>query len=490
MTIRFLILLLTLGVALAGPPAPEAAEPALSPAEVDQLVHRLGSPDYADREAATRALLDLGAPALDALRRAARHPDEEVRTRASRLVRQIEQRAASARLLAPQRIRLAYNNAPVTAVVEDLAQKTGLRIHLEGDTARLAGRTVTMDTGERTLWEAFDRVCTVAGLVERVPPPRPRETIAAVQTIRTIGNRTYIEDDRGEDEEDRGLILADGPPVRVPTCYAGAVRVRALPAAGRAEAKQADGELAVVLDVTTEPRLRWQRVVRVRVDRAVDDQGQVLTQLSKFDREPLRLVPPQGRGRWGAAVPPGIDLPEPPGTVRRTTVWLRAGPRPARALTELTGVLSAQVQAPPRPLMTVPDVLRSAGAVVTSPAGGSLRVVEVRRLDDGQVRWRIHLTAPLTRPGLVLVNGRLIGEVEESVEATAANFTLHDAQGRPLAITGEAGTELTGAGRYTQQFELTYTPAPGRGEPATLVYTGWTTAILDVPFTLEDVPLP
>jgi hypothetical protein len=57
---------------------------------VEQLIRRLGSDSYAEREAAARALEGLGAAALPALRTAARGPDPEVRARAGRLVEAIE----------------------------------------------------------------------------------------------------------------------------------------------------------------------------------------------------------------------------------------------------------------------------------------------------------------------------------------------------------------------------------------------------------------
>src|SRR5205085_8054353 len=69
--------------------APGAAE---APADVEQLVARLGSPAYRERAAATRALDALGEAALDALHRAAKSADPEARRRAGELVERIELR--------------------------------------------------------------------------------------------------------------------------------------------------------------------------------------------------------------------------------------------------------------------------------------------------------------------------------------------------------------------------------------------------------------
>src|SRR5207248_6990543 len=80
--------LLAAGLAPAVGPLP--ARP--SAAEVKRLVRRLGSPDFAEREAAGKRLEALGEPALRALRKAEAGEDPEVRRRAGRLARAIERR--------------------------------------------------------------------------------------------------------------------------------------------------------------------------------------------------------------------------------------------------------------------------------------------------------------------------------------------------------------------------------------------------------------
>jgi hypothetical protein len=57
---------------------------------IANLVKQLGSDDFREREAATKALAAIGFPALEALRKAAKDDDAEVAQRASRLVEAIE----------------------------------------------------------------------------------------------------------------------------------------------------------------------------------------------------------------------------------------------------------------------------------------------------------------------------------------------------------------------------------------------------------------
>src|SRR5262245_6531410 len=65
--------------------------PAKSPADIERLIKQLGSDDFNEREAASKALETVGDPALEALRKAAAgNPDAEIRHRAERAIHVIE----------------------------------------------------------------------------------------------------------------------------------------------------------------------------------------------------------------------------------------------------------------------------------------------------------------------------------------------------------------------------------------------------------------
>jgi hypothetical protein len=60
--------------------------------DIPRLIQQLGSPEFSEREAASKRLEDIGAPALDALRKAARDSDDpEIRSRASRILTALTQ---------------------------------------------------------------------------------------------------------------------------------------------------------------------------------------------------------------------------------------------------------------------------------------------------------------------------------------------------------------------------------------------------------------
>src|SRR5207247_3957033 len=125
------------------------------------------------RHRAKAELEAIGAPALDALRKAARSSDLETSRRAEEIVKKLEDKITTESLLAPKKVRLNLKDTPVPDAVAELSKQSGYNIQLLGDRAALAGRKVTLDTGETTFWEAYDRLRQKAGLVEVVNGVNP-----------------------------------------------------------------------------------------------------------------------------------------------------------------------------------------------------------------------------------------------------------------------------------------------------------------------------
>ncbi len=487
-------------ILLFGVHALPAAEPATKPAEAERvarLIAQLGSSQFAEREAATRALAALGPAALDGLRRAAQADDAEVRRRAQKLLRGVEQRLTADRLLKPRPVHLVYRDMPVTAAVADLAHKTGLRLQIVGDAAPLAQRRLTLDTGETTLWEALAQFCRKAGLTDRGLDP------AAFQEDRSEynpGQRRLIVLDRTSSDSDvravSPLRLADGPWQELPTCYAGAVRIRALPPTKpTANTPQPEGDKSLVLEVIPEPRFQWQSVLAVRVDRAVDSKGPTL-------KQPV-MVSGLGRAAGHAAEEVLIlwdgssEFPANPfGDARHVPIRLAPADGPWQHLKELHGTITARVGLPPERLASVDKIFQAAGQTVRTANGNVLQVVEVKRADDGRYQLRMALTAPPPELISAGIPARLIvhkrgwwGQGTGDVSAEGCSFTLLDARGRPFPL---AGGEVQGmlAQGIRHDYTLLYRPLPDGAPPARLQYAGRRTVTIEVPFTLQDVPLP
>src|SRR5207244_388695 len=109
----------------------------------------------------------------------------------------------------------------------------------------------------------------------------------------------------------------------------------------------ATGEFLVGLKVSPEPRIRWQSLVSLRIDKALDDQGQKLTQATEAPVGPGGPVPPFGRvgGPGGFGRP--VFFPN-VGTLHQyLPVRLKKGDKEAKSLKEFAGNITAQVLAEP-----------------------------------------------------------------------------------------------------------------------------------------------
>jgi hypothetical protein len=473
--------------------------PAEEPARrIAVLIDQLGSDDFGAREAATGELSGLGPAALDDLRKAVEAADPEVRRRSQKLVRQIELRLTSDRLLKPSRVRLTYRDVPVAEAVAEMARTTGLALKISGDAAPLADRRITLDTGETSLWDGLEQFCRKAGLVDRGLDPAAfqderYEYESGEQKVLTFDRTSWGSNPR----PDSPLLLADGAWEQWPTCHAGAVRIRALPPHhATAKSGKADEGRFVLLEVIPEPHLHWLGTLAVRVDRAIPEKGEALKQAVVA-------------GGLGAAVGSGPEealvlwdgIGEAPanpfGDARRVPIrFPLAETTSSERLKELTGTIAAKVRTPLETLATVDNVLKAAGRVVPTIDGSAMQVIEAAPTEEGQYRIRVALTSPapeLVNDGvparLMVLSRGWRGRGAAALSADAAGMVLLDAQGRRFSL---ASGEIQGAlaKGIREELSLLYQPLPDRSPPARLLYTGRHTLTIALPFTLRDVLLP
>jgi hypothetical protein len=586
------LLALALGVGVLGLVRAAAAESAEA-ARIAKLIEQLGSGNFEEREKATAALEAVGLPALEPLRKAAAGDDAEVKRRAGELVRKLEKKAEVARVLAPKKVHLVYKDTPLAEAVADFAKKSGYPINLHDPENKLKDRTVSLDTGETTFWHALDLFCRAAGLSEATPqdlirksppirplPPRPigapgilpvvpppaggdrpirnapaaalrEETppappapkpapppvrilpaapVAAAPMIRVVGS-TLLQ--QGE------ITLVDRKSEAVPTDDSSAIRVRLShpPFAG----KQADGrEIRLWLEVTPEPRLRWQNSTAVRIDKAVDDRDQKLAQGDS-------TTPPGAVGVGGpGVVRPHIRFAVPPNLV---SVQLGKGDKESKSLKELSGTITANLLTDAKDFIAVEKVLEAAGKTVKGIEGGSIQVTEVTTGDNDQVTIAFELEQPSgvmaeSNPRIVVPRPQPVQPPTPPVPAPRGAAPPKPAAPAPPppagagpAVQVKVGVGVAGPGiavapggrvafplftgpfngiallddkdnilpvQFQQQrfrvaagggpammgFQIVYKPEKGQPVPAKLVFKGRKSVTIDVPFTLKDVPLP
>jgi hypothetical protein len=484
-------LLAVVGLWLAGSLSTRAAPPPKESGQTARLIAELGSKNFRDRESATQALGRLGTRVLDALRRAAQGSDPEIRRRAALLVQKIEQQLERDRLLAPRRLRLAYENVSVTEAINDLARRTGYPI-VPGDRSRLADRRLTMDTGETTFWEAFDQLCRKAGLVERRAQPVRGQQDRVINDGR--GNQIIIVEQAYSNRArppEHPLVLVEGTPESLPTWHAGGVRIRALPPnAPHPGVQKTSHQTYVLLEAMPEPAIKWHGVVDVQVERAVDDQGQILDQaLANNPADGLDL-------ELGLNALPFVEVDgEFVGSdPHQIEVRLRRGKEPSRLLRELRGSVAGRVETR-ETLVAIEDLAKAVDKSFHVSDGSTLHLAEFRRDDEGQGRLRIQLETPRMRGGrgaaqVIRGNRRIIFlNRGDTMTTGGGDWSLVDAGGRKVPMVAVSQRVMGGINGLSQETSFTF-HAKDVKSPLKLLYSGSRTVTVEIPFTLKDVPLP
>lgn len=137
--------------------AEEAKQPELS-SQVRKLVRQLDADAQADRDAAEKALVELGPKALDYLPRITSRTPAEVKVRLGRVTRELEDALVKS-TTKPTRVTLK-GKMPLQAALAALEEQSGNRVVNVGD----RDVEVEVDFEDVTYWEAVDQVLDQAGI--------------------------------------------------------------------------------------------------------------------------------------------------------------------------------------------------------------------------------------------------------------------------------------------------------------------------------------
>jgi hypothetical protein len=283
------------------------------------------------------------------------------------------------------------------------------------------------------------------------------------------------------------ITLLDGKPQNLPTCYVGALRIRALPPSTQIPGVLArEGEALLALHVSPEPKLQLQNLVSVRIDKAIDDQEQSLTQM-------------MAAANSGEDVP-AVGVPRPPVAAFRAMnpnllarvqvgpLRLKKGAKEAKTLKELSGTLTAQIRTAPETMLKVDNLLKAVGQTIKGDRGGSIKILEATQEEGGPLKLRLEMVTPA---GVAPAAAASAPQQGNPVFTGGYNgLTLVDDKGQnlPLVPNQVQGRQMGDVVVY--EYTFTSKPQQGSGEPAQLVFTGARTVTLDVAFNLKDVPLP
>jgi len=507
--------------------APVLAQPADSPPTTDgkaiaELIEKLGSSRFQERAAAQKQLEAVGAPALDLLKKAIRADDLEVSKRAAELVRKIEEREFNAAMLAPKRVRLKIEDGTVSQAVAELAKASGYTVQLAGF-AKPLDKKITLDTGDVTFWEALDKLCTRAGLIEQthtsrngqptlgsplpvIPDPKVqagqaaqalreallREQAAVLQQVQAQILRAQMGSSTVSTANPvlRTITLVPGSPKNELLSYTGAVRTRLY-----ALAKDKSPDYHLMLEASAEPRLQDFAIVGVpAIEKATDENGDPVA----INREAMVEKGPKDQTLMTAVGVATIDGAFVDSSRRHVILHFKPGEQPSKMLAELRGSFTAQVRTPPEALVTIEKVLESAGKTANGKSGEILQLHDIRAQGPGE--YRAHLTTTLQSPNVaervVIVKGAG-GQQKIQVQvvgAAALNYgadfiRLLDANGNKYQTMQTSTRRRIVNGVQTSELTLTFRSQAECGEPDRLVLTGTRLVHIQVPFEFHNVPL-
>jgi hypothetical protein len=475
-TSTFLVLVLA-ACTFGAPPAPQPKA-----RETAQLVEKLGAADFAEREAATKRLEELGTLALDELRAACKSEDPEIARRAIDLVRAIERRAVAERALAPTMVELTARAAPLDAVLAALSKQAKYEVVLSGPNVKeLAAKKITVATGKVPFWEAVLKVCDVAELHIAgaggflAPGSGPYTgTFAKTADGKAVRFTMHTE---------QAVVLESRYATRKrPAFVQGGVLVEVFPM-GAAPGR------AALLQFWPEPKLGWQSIAHLKVTSAVDAEGRKLV--------PDLTPPPAPQKPLGPPIVDGTssllvlaDQLNP--NVRQAIARFKTGDEPSPLVCELTGSALVIMRTGVEPLATVPLDPKKA-VVVTGRAGVELTA---STSTDGSGKKFVEVTLKFAPQTVDPVRASdALPDIKP--DATGGNrsvlglrVTDDDGNAFPLALTTQQSDfDRTGqriVARMTLEAVVT---KDGPADPAQVVFWGSTARPVEVPFTLKDVPL-
>jgi hypothetical protein len=473
----------------AGGPAP-AAKPSVS-----ELIGQLGSEDFREREEAAAALAKCGPEALPALRQAAKSDDPEVRLRVAPILVKLERAVLSSDLLAAKKLSLHYKDTPLGTALADLRTRTGLNITFDPEQIKDPFRKVTCVTGELPVWEALEAFCAAAGMREEFRDEIP---LAKAQH-KAYGYIAYpITPVVGLNEVP--VVLVEGKVERLPGDRRTAVRVLALPRSFPGHrVTLGTGETTLCFDITPAPGLKWDDVTAVKITKLIDDADRLGSAGTPKLQDNGLWVPDGGivLGVPNARLGQFNNLrgyPMPPSNAanpRVRPVPLKLATPAARTIKRLEGSVFGEIVTPNAALVTLNNPAKNTGVAYEGPGGDArLTVVSAEAIDGGDAMSLI-----LEYPAAWMVNmrrGANPGGVwpEAPLQNEVYSVKAYNADGKLIEPgCANPGPRVTPDGSKIQ-FYMYWTFPTKMGLPAKLVVTGPRSQTVEVPFVLENVPLP
>jgi hypothetical protein len=432
--------------------------PVVKAPSVEQLIERLGSPDFKTREAASHSLAALGVSALPALRKAQDHADPEVRRRLDELIPALEASAS----LEPRRVTLRTKNKPLKEILAEVTSQTGYKIQLLPDTSQRDKLVHSFDFANVPFWHALERVCAATGLA--LQQNYYADDVIRLQAADQAMQSPFVH------HNGAFRLVAQGFSYGRSIQFGNQLANRVVNQLGQRGSEY----LSFSFSIGVEPRLPLLSV------------GQVRLTLAEDEHKNSFLPPPVNNGNgvvqrfyYGGGYRTFSQH------VNTNLIWPA---KDARTIKLLRGVVPVTLLAEQKPLIVVENVLKAKGGKYQ--AGGlHLEVDDVGEAPKGMVfgngkAYNLKLSFRETKP-------------ENPNDYTWAHTLSHrlellDEKGNKYVSRNYNWTETTPTSVKGATFTFVAEPVGNQpiGPPAKLVYHNWIKRDHEVEFEFRDLPLP
>ena len=447
-------------------------------AEARELVERLGSPRYAEREEAATALEKHGRTARPVLVQALSSRDPEVRSRAAALLARID----SDLMTRPTLVALDFEDRPLEEVVRVLGERGEASLSLEvNNLPAWTARTIALVAPEPVpFWTAIDRLCRAANLQYSATSPGPmmgRGTTLRLLPGQQANGPTC---DSGPFRVtlvsvhfQRDLMLARTPSMDLmpPGMIRGIVPapppIAAMEPAAVAPVHE---QFYVQMQLLAEPRLTIGQTRELKLTEAIDERGQSL--LPADSGVSQRFAAYSG---FGAA--PVLQMP----------IALSRPDLPGKTIVRLRGALPVTVSVRKPDPLVVPLVADSVGKVVRN-ATASVTIEDLNPVANNHQPTTIGLLVRIMDdPHATESDPAGPGQGFRQAVPFQNQFEVLDERGRTLSCFVSPRSSAQPEGTHLQ---LTIVNAGETGPPAEVRFYNLSEASTEVDFEFQDVPIP
>jgi len=473
---------------------------------IDGLIDQLAAASYLDREAAGRELLKIGHPALPALEKSvAVNPDLEARQRATTLIHQIKRTLDTSKFLPPKLVKLDYVNVPLGTALADLKGKTGIPLLLDQQKVADGMRLVTVRTEEIPAWAAVEAFCQATGLKEIFREELGGSNVNQVNPYSRRGSYIAPNQMPFETASQVPVVLVDGKTTSLPGDRSSPVRVLALPAGFSGnKIVRGSGQVILNLDVTPLPSVKWDDVTAVRIFRAEDETGRPVTISQRSDsvigaggiNEGVVFWGGQPQGQvmiWNGDMAYASSGPTTRANPRIVPVALRTDDRSIKMLKVFEGVVLGEVTLTNQTLATIDDLAKSVGSTANAAGDTKITLVDYKTEATNRIVIKVRIDTPNPYTSMKM-NRRMAINPNWDLETVRPNTNVIkflDVDGTVLPQPSTRGSSGTDDGiRQTNETEYVFNHRPGVKLPAKIQLVGNKPVSVEIPFKMQNVPLP